>query len=32
LPPLNILNAEEENELIHNLEKFNFSIKHVMAV
>jgi 4-hydroxy-tetrahydrodipicolinate synthase len=32
LPPLNILNAEEENELIHNLEKFNFSINHVMAV
>ena len=31
LPPLNTLNSLDENELIKNLEKLNFSIKSVMA-
>ena len=32
LPPLNTLNSQDENELIKNLEKLNFSIKSLMAV
>ena len=31
LPPLSILNSQDENELINNLEKLNFSIKSLMA-
>ena len=31
LPPLNTLNSQDENELIKNLEKLNFSIKSLMA-
>jgi 4-hydroxy-tetrahydrodipicolinate synthase len=31
LPPLNTLNSLDENELIKNLEKLNFSIKSLMA-
>jgi len=31
LPPLNTLNSQDENELIKNLEKLNFSIKSSMA-
>ncbi len=31
LPPLPILNSNEEKELIDNLEKLNFSIKPIMA-
>ncbi|EDZ59735.1 Dihydrodipicolinate synthetase family protein [Candidatus Pelagibacter sp. HTCC7211] len=31
LPPLNTLNSQDENELIKSLEKFNFSIKSLMA-
>ena len=31
LPPLSILNSTEEEELIDNLEKLNFSIKPIMA-
>jgi 4-hydroxy-tetrahydrodipicolinate synthase len=31
LPPLNTLNSLDENELIKNLEKLNFSIKPLMA-
>lgn len=31
LPPLNTLNYQDENELIKNLEKLNFSIKSLMA-
>ena len=31
LPPLNILNSQDEKELIKNLEKLNFSIKSLMA-
>ena len=31
LPPLSILNSNEEKELIDNLEKLNFSIKPIMA-
>ncbi len=31
LPPLNTLNSQDENELIKNLEKFNFSIKSLMV-
>ena len=31
LPPLNTLNPQDENELIKNLEKLNFSIKSLMA-
>ena len=31
LPPLNTLNSQDENELIKNLEKLNFSIKPLMA-
>ena len=31
LPPLNTLNSRDENELIKNLEKLNFSIKSLMA-
>ena len=30
LPPLSILNSNEEKELINNLEKLNFSIKPIM--
>ena len=31
LPPLNTLNSQDENELIKNLEKLNFSIKSLMV-
>ena len=31
LPPLSILNSNEEKELIDNLEKLNFSTKPIMA-
>ena len=31
LPPLSILNSEDENELINNLEKLNFSINSLKA-
>ena len=31
LPPLNILNSQDEKELMENLEKLNFSIKPSMA-
>ena len=31
LPPVNTLNSQDENELIKNLEKLNFSIKSLMA-
>ena len=31
LPPLSTLNSEDEKELIHNLDKINFSIKTLMA-
>ena len=31
LPPLRILNKEEESNLLNNLEKFNFSLKSSMA-
>ena len=31
LPPLSILNSQEEKELINNLEKLNFSIKSLKA-
>jgi 4-hydroxy-tetrahydrodipicolinate synthase len=31
LPPLSILNSNEEKELIDNLERLNFSIKPIMA-
>jgi len=31
LPPLSTLNSQDENELIKNLEKLNFSIKSLMA-
>ena len=31
LPPLNILNSEDEKNLMKNLEKLNFSIKNSMA-
>jgi len=31
LPPLTILNSQDEKELINNLEKLNFSIKSLMA-
>ncbi len=31
LPPLNTLNSQDENELIKNLDKLNFSIKSLMA-
>ncbi len=31
LPPLNTLNSRDEDELIKNLEKLNFSIKSLMA-
>ena len=31
LPPLRVLDAKSENELINNLEKLNFSIKSLMA-
>ena len=31
LPPLSILNSQDENELTNNLEKLNFSIKSLMA-
>jgi 4-hydroxy-tetrahydrodipicolinate synthase len=31
LPPLSILNSQDESELISNLEKLNFSIKSLMA-
>ena len=31
LPPLNTLNPQDENELIKNLEKLNFSIKSLMV-
>jgi 4-hydroxy-tetrahydrodipicolinate synthase len=31
LPPLNTLNSQDENELIKNLEKLNFSIKSLMT-
>tara|TARA_X000000368_G_scaffold119387_1_gene93404 strand:- start:400 stop:975 length:576 start_codon:yes stop_codon:yes gene_type:complete len=31
LPPLSILNSQDEKELINNLEKLNFSIKSLMA-
>ena len=31
LPPLNTLNSQDENELIKNLEKLNFSIKSLIA-
>ncbi|MDC0585633.1 dihydrodipicolinate synthase family protein [Candidatus Pelagibacter sp.] len=31
LPPLNILNSDDEKELISNLNKLNFSIKSLMA-
>jgi 4-hydroxy-tetrahydrodipicolinate synthase len=31
LPPLSTLNSEEEKELIHNLDKLNFSLKTLMA-
>ena len=31
LPPLNILNSQDEKELIENLEKLNFAIKPSMA-
>ena len=31
LPPLRILNKDEESDLLNNLEKFNFSLKSSMA-
>ena len=31
LPPLSILNSQNENELINNLEKLNFSINSLKA-
>ncbi len=31
LPPLRVLDAKREKELISNLEKLNFSIKSLMA-
>jgi 4-hydroxy-tetrahydrodipicolinate synthase len=31
LPPLSILNSNEEKELIDNLEKLNFSTKPIMV-
>ena len=31
LPPLSILNSQNENELINNLEKLNFSLKNTQA-
>ena len=31
LPPLSILNSDEEKKLIDNLEKLNFSTKPIMA-
>ena len=31
LPPLRVLDAKREKELINNLEKLNFSIKSLMA-
>ena len=31
LPPLSILNAKDETDLINNLEKLNFSLKNTKA-